>query len=128
MQRRCKSTYPPSNLSETLDGTKTPAQCSFILIIWSHSGAFFFMGGLLLILGGILEFFLGNSFSSVVFSTYGGFWLAFAATLTPSFAAFASYAPSDATSTAEGLTTRGFNATFGETRGFACAKEKKKVN
>jgi len=75
-------------------------------------GAFFFMAGLLLIIASIFEFLLGNSFPSVVFAVYGGFWLSFAATLTPSFAAFASYAPEPLTAPAEGLTTQGFNASF----------------
>lgn len=76
-------------------------------------GAFFFMAGLLLIISSILEFLLGNSFSSIVFATYGGFWLSFAATLTPAFAAFASYAAEPLADPAEGLKTRGFNASFG---------------
>lgn len=71
------------------------------------------MAGLLLIIASIFEFLLGNSFPSVVFAVYGGFWLSFAATLTPSFAAFASYAPEPLTAPAEGLTTQGFNASFG---------------
>lgn len=75
-------------------------------------GAFYFMAGLLLVLSSILEFFLGNSFSSIVFATYGGFWLSFAATLTPSFAAFASYAAEPLAEPAEGLVTQGFNASF----------------
>lgn len=71
------------------------------------------MAGLLLVISSILEFLLGNSFPSVVFAVYGGFWLSFAATLTPSFAAYASYAAEPLTEPAEGLTTRGFNSSFG---------------
>jgi uncharacterized protein len=66
-----------------------------------------------MLLGGILEWVLGNTFPSVVFCTFSGFWLAFASTLNPSFAAFGSYAPADAKSVAEGLATQGFNASFG---------------
>ncbi|KAM0325823.1 hypothetical protein ACHAQA_007125 [Verticillium albo-atrum] len=76
-------------------------------------GAFFFFGGLLMFLGGLLEWILGNTFPAVVFLTFSAFWFTFGATLNPSFAAFASYAPPDATSVAEGLQTRGFNASFG---------------
>jgi hypothetical protein len=36
---------------------------------------FLFMGGVLQMIGGTLEFFLGNTFPFVVFSTFGGFWL-----------------------------------------------------
>lgn len=64
--------------------------------------------------GGLLEWVLGNTFPSVVFLTFSAFWLTFGATLNPSFAAFSSYAPAGAASGAAGLTTRGFNASFGK--------------
>jgi succinate-acetate transporter protein len=35
------------------------------------SGVFFFMGGLLMILGGVMEFILGNTFPFVLFCGYG---------------------------------------------------------
>ncbi|KND94246.1 Protein alcS [Tolypocladium ophioglossoides CBS 100239] len=76
------------------------------------SGVFYFQGGVLLALGGILEWILGKTFPAVVFTVFGTFWLAYAGTLDPSFAAFASYAPPDSTSPAAGLTTQGFNATL----------------
>lgn len=76
------------------------------------TGVFYFLGGLLLILSSILEFLLGNSFPMVVFAVYGGFWLSFAGTLTPSFAAYATYAAEPLTNPAEGLTTKGFNSSF----------------
>lgn len=79
----------------------------------SGIGAYFFFGGLLMFIGGLLEWVLGNSFPSIVFLSFSGFWFTFGATLNPSFAAFASYAPADATSVAEGLQTQGFNAGFG---------------
>jgi succinate-acetate transporter protein len=72
------------------------------------------MGGLLMIIGGILEWVLGNSFPACVFCSFGGFWFSYGGTLIPAFAAYASYAPADATSSAEGLATRGFNASLGE--------------
>ncbi|KAL2205720.1 GPR1/FUN34/YaaH-class plasma membrane protein [Sarocladium strictum] len=83
-------------------------------------GAFFFMAGLLLIISSIFEFLLGNSFSSIVFAVYGGFWLSFAATLTPSFAAYATYAAEPLTAPGEGLATRGFNASFAFWLVFMC--------
>ncbi|KAG7142024.1 Protein alcS like protein [Verticillium longisporum] len=76
-------------------------------------GSYFFFGGLLMFLGGLLEWILGNAFPSVVFLTFSAFWLSFGATLVPDFHAYAAYAPADATSVAEGLQTRGFNASFG---------------
>ena len=35
------------------------------------SGVYFFMGGVLMIIGGVLEFVLGNTFSLVVFCSFG---------------------------------------------------------
>lgn len=78
------------------------------------SAVYMFMGGLLMIIGGVLEWVLGNSFPACVFCSFGGFWFSYGGSLIPSFAAYASYAPADATSAAEGLTTRGFNASFGK--------------
>lgn len=65
-----------------------------------------------MIVGGFLEFILGNTFPFVVFISFGAFWLSFAATLTPFYGAYGSYAPADATSAAEGLSTVGFNSSF----------------
>jgi uncharacterized protein len=76
--------------------------------------AFLFFGGVLMMLGGLLEFFLGNTFPSVVFCTFGAFYPTFGATLLPQFNAFAAYAPADATSPTAGLQTQGFNASFGK--------------
>lgn len=46
---------------------------------------------MLLILAGIAEFILGNTFPCVVFMGYGAHFFTFAATFTPSFAAISSY-------------------------------------
>ncbi|KAG5927885.1 hypothetical protein E4U53_002785 [Claviceps sorghi] len=73
---------------------------------------YFFQGGLLMFTGALLEWFLGNTFPAVVFSVFGTFWLAYAGVLNPGFAAFSSYAPRDANSPADGLATRGFNASI----------------
>lgn len=78
-----------------------------------NSPVFLFLGGVLMLLSGILEWVLGNSFPCTVFCTFGCFWLSLGGTLNPSFSAYAFYAPPDATSPAAGLTTRGFNASFG---------------
>jgi len=75
-------------------------------------GSYYFFGGLLMIIGGFLEFILGNTFPFVVFISFGAFWLTFAATLQPFYYAYGSYAPPGATSEAEGLTTVGFTASF----------------
>lgn len=75
------------------------------------SGVYYFFGGLLMIIGGLLEFILGNTFPFVVFMSFGGFWLAFAATLQPFYYAYGSYAPAGG-SEAEGMTTVGFTSSF----------------
>lgn len=64
-------------------------------------------------LGGLLEFFLGNTFPTVVFTSFGVFWLSYGGTLLPQFNAYGAYA-TDATNPASGLATTGFNASFGE--------------
>jgi uncharacterized protein len=48
-----------------------------------------------MVLGGFLEFILGNTFPFVVFSSFGAFWLTFAATLTPFYNAAIAYQPDD---------------------------------
>jgi len=40
-------------------------------------GAFTYLGGLVQLLAGIMEFIIGNTFPSIVFFSFGGFWLAF---------------------------------------------------
>ena len=66
-----------------------------------------------MVVGGFLEWILGNTFPFVVFVSFGAFWLTFAATLQPFYYAYGSYAPADATSEAAGLSTTGFTASFG---------------
>lgn len=73
------------------------------------------MGGLLMIIGGVLEWVLGNSFPATVFCSFGGFWFSYGATLIPAFGTYAAYAPLDG-HPAEGLATTGFNASFGKCR------------
>ncbi|TVY29548.1 Protein alcS [Lachnellula hyalina] len=74
-------------------------------------GAYFFFGGLLMLVGGFLEFILGNTFPSVVFMAFGAFWLTFGSTLQPFYFAYGSYSPT--TTPADGLQTVGFTASFG---------------
>ncbi|KAF5593267.1 GPR1 [Fusarium pseudoanthophilum] len=83
----------------------------------SHFGAasipvYFFEGGVLMVISGIMEWILGNSFPSCVFTSFGFFYLSFGGILHPSFAAYSSYAPADAKSPAEGMATKGFNASL----------------
>uniref|UniRef100_A0A2D3UVC2 Related to Y.lipolytica GPR1 protein and Fun34p n=1 Tax=Ramularia collo-cygni TaxID=112498 RepID=A0A2D3UVC2_9PEZI len=55
-------------------------------------GTCWFSGGLLAILACIMEFILGNTFPAVFFGVFGSYFLAYGATLTPSFNAFGAYA------------------------------------
>ncbi|KAH6713606.1 hypothetical protein BKA61DRAFT_688652 [Leptodontidium sp. MPI-SDFR-AT-0119] len=57
------------------------------------SATAYFFGGLLLVVSGLLEFFLGNTFPSVVFVSYGAHFLTFAATFQPFSNAIAAYSP-----------------------------------
>jgi len=77
----------------------------------SDIGAYFFFGGLLMILGSIGEFLLGNTFPFIVFGSFGAFWLTFAATLQPFYNAYGAFSTTG--NPAEGLETVGFNASFG---------------
>ena len=77
------------------------------------NGAYFFIGGFLMSLGGILEFFLANTFSFVVFTSFGGFWFTLGATLTPAFNAYGAYSP-DPNNPALGLESAAFHASFGK--------------
>lgn len=65
-----------------------------------------------MIVGGFLEFVLGNTFPFVVFISFGAFWLTFASTLQPVYYAYGLYAPPGGTPV-DGLKTVGFNASFG---------------
>ncbi|KAK8255571.1 hypothetical protein HDK77DRAFT_38423 [Phyllosticta capitalensis] len=105
----------------------TPLSC--ILMGWrgasgasANVGAYYFCGGVLMILGAIGEWVLGNSFPCVVFAAFGGFWSAQGATLTPDFNAYGAFA-TDPSNPATGLQTVGFNSGFGFfmlSMGFMC--------
>ncbi|RMZ78521.1 hypothetical protein DV737_g3791, partial [Chaetothyriales sp. CBS 132003] len=117
-----------NNLRSTL-GNPTPlalvgfllslSPLSNALMAWRGSGgfgaaevgAYYFFGGLLMIISSILEFILGNTFPFVVFGSFGSFWLAWGATLTPYFNASIAYQP-DKPATAL------LNPTFLSTYGF----------
>ncbi|CAG8476027.1 2153_t:CDS:2 [Cetraspora pellucida] len=48
-------------------------------------GLALFYGGLVQLLAGMWEFKTGNTFGATAFSSYGGFWMSFAAILIPGF-------------------------------------------
>ncbi|KIM93817.1 hypothetical protein OIDMADRAFT_172920 [Oidiodendron maius Zn] len=87
----------------------TPLSCA--LMGWrgaggggaANIGPYYWFGGALQLISGVLEFFLGNTFPFVVLSSFGAFFLSFASTLTPYYNASAAY----------GNNTAEFQATFG---------------
>ncbi|KAJ5378364.1 GPR1/FUN34/yaaH family-domain-containing protein [Penicillium cosmopolitanum] len=76
----------------------------------ANVGSLVFMGGLLLILGAVGEWILGNTYPATVFAIFGGFWFSFGATLQPSFNAYGAYSP-DPSNPAKGMNAE-FFATF----------------
>ncbi|KAF4961255.1 hypothetical protein FGADI_492 [Fusarium gaditjirri] len=76
----------------------------------ANVGAYLGLGGLLLVLGGIGEWILGNTFPSTVFFTFGGFFLTLGTTIIPDSGAYATYS-TDGTA-ANGLAQPQFYSTF----------------
>jgi succinate-acetate transporter protein len=79
------------------------------------SGSIIFLGGLLAILSAIGEFLLGNAFSMVTFGVYGGFFLAYGATLDPRYNAYLAYEalPPSSLNAELSAISPGFLSTFG---------------
>jgi succinate-acetate transporter protein len=63
-----------------------------------------------MVLGGFLEFILGNTFPFVVFLSFGAFWLSFAGTLTPFYNTYGAYSTTSVP--ADGIATVGFTSSF----------------
>jgi len=55
-------------------------------------GLAFFYGGLAQFMAGMWEFACGNTFGALAFTSYGGFWMSFAAIFVPGFDIIAGYA------------------------------------
>ena len=70
-----------------------------------------FFGGMLQIIGAIMEWILGNTFSMCLFFTYGTFWVVAGTQLVPWFGVGLQYSPSG--SSLQGMTEPGYYATFG---------------
>lgn len=93
-------------------------------------GSYFWIGGLLLILGSIGEWIMGNTFPAIVFATFGktvqvfkssrsnclhipgGFFLTFGATLVPSYNAYGAYGLGPGNVAADLTSIRMFHSTF----------------
>ncbi|KAI9706949.1 MAG: hypothetical protein M1820_004535 [Bogoriella megaspora] len=85
------------------------------------TGTYFFFGGLLMTLGAVGEFIVGNTFPFVVFGSFGAFWLSYGATLQPFYNAYGAYSTTG--NAADGMTTVGFQSSFAFfllTMGFLC--------
>jgi succinate-acetate transporter protein len=68
-------------------------------------GTYIGFGGILMILGAIGEWILGNTFPCVVFGSFGSFWIGLGITLEPTSGAVSSYP--------KGLADPGFNNSWG---------------
>ena len=82
----------------------------------ASTGSIIFMGGMLQIIGGVLEWILGNTFICIVLNTYGAFWLSYGTTLQPFYnsAGFYSSNPgaADAVSQVQGEKTPAYMASL----------------
>ncbi|KAF8851856.1 hypothetical protein BDZ45DRAFT_750252 [Acephala macrosclerotiorum] len=80
-------------------------------------GAYFWFGGLAVMLAAFGEWLLGNTFAFTVFSGYGAWYLSYAATVQPFYNAQGAYAyvpqPTLAASAAQGQLTPGYTSSFG---------------
>jgi len=66
-------------------------------------GMALFVGGLCQLLAGMWEFAAGNTFGATAFSSYGGFWLAYATIFIPGSGTLAAYAGTDELDSAVGF-------------------------
>jgi len=83
---------------------------TFWMLLTARRGIFFFVGPLLLTLGLIFEWIMGNFFSMMVMGLFAVFWLSFGLLQLPTLALTSAYsATGDA---AEGAASVGYNATI----------------
>jgi len=76
-------------------------------------GATIWFGGVLLLIAGMLEFILGNTFPFIVFMGYGSHFLTVATTLTPFFGALSAYNNGNPYSDGSQVPTTAFESGFG---------------
>ncbi|KAL5119237.1 hypothetical protein ACEQ8H_002948 [Pleosporales sp. CAS-2024a] len=74
----------------------------------ASTGWYFFAGGMLMVLGAVGEWILGNTFPFVVFASFGAFWLGYGATLQPFYNSYSAYADANVQGST-GLDSVGFN-------------------
>lgn len=99
------------------------------------SGVFYFFGGMLQILGAVMEWIIGNTFPTVVFASYGSyqsrsqlvavglerlmlalgaFWLSLAATLQPTYNAMGAYVDPTPSQAAQAAGKAEYYNTYGQ--------------
>ncbi|KAH8889455.1 hypothetical protein GQ53DRAFT_869855 [Thozetella sp. PMI_491] len=76
------------------------------------TASYIIFGGVLQLLGGVLEWSLGHTFSSVVFCTFGAFYLSTGLDFIPSLNSWGSFAP-DGSPAVAGLANPAYNASAG---------------
>jgi len=72
-----------------------------------------FYGGVLMWVGGLLEFILGNTFPFVVFMSFGSFYISYGAAMIPLFATYSAYSAHPTTDPTAGLTDPTYLASYG---------------
>ncbi|KAJ7176138.1 GPR1/FUN34/yaaH family-domain-containing protein [Mycena crocata] len=87
---------PTSVFLMCLDGTSTTS-------LPAITGVFYFIGGLGLTIGGVMEWVLGNTFPFVVFTTFGGCWLSLGVLFDPSKGILSAYTDATLASFNHGL-------------------------
>jgi uncharacterized protein len=94
-QRAAATTANPAPLGLSAFALTTfvlsTANAGLIKLPFIVVGLALFYGGLVQIIAGIQEFRAGNTFGATAFCSYGGFWLAVGATLTPFFGIITGY-------------------------------------
>ena len=79
---------------------------------WAGIGAYIAFGGILMLLGSIGEWILGNTFPCVVFGSFGAFWITLGITLMPTSGAISSYDAANKTSPAAFYNSYGASIPF----------------
>lgn len=80
-------------------------------------GATIWFGGMCLVIAGILEFFIGNSFPFLVFIAYGSHFLTYGSTFIPAWGAVSAYNDGNPYGEGSQVETAAFAAGFGK---FSC--------
>ncbi|OQV06849.1 hypothetical protein CLAIMM_11367 [Cladophialophora immunda] len=76
-------------------------------------GTYYIFGGMLQVIGSVLEWIVGNTFPFVVFGAFGAFWLAFGITLTPFYNAEGAFTANATTEAEKAAGVASFQASLG---------------